>query len=188
MKSLLFLITNPLGLSTATIAIPQRLIHAFTGAYLILGALSFQYIYPRLLDKLPMLGALRKLAVWKNDSIFNLKFFMHGLLICAVSLLIVIAIYLAFDALKNKKANFKKAYLSGVVTSVPFCLGLILGSTLLLPIHHYLGLIPIFGIMATCCIQGALLRESYSANLVVSCYLIPVFIGIQFYALQLLRP
>lgn len=187
MKPLAALFIHPTKLVTAGITIPMTVIHILTAVYLVIGSLSFQYIYPRLLDKIPMLGHIRKLALWKETPLFSPKLYLYGLLLCLVILVLVLAVYAVAAGLKDRSVDLKKTYISGVVTIMPFLAGLILGMVLF-PIHYYFGLVPVVGLLILCCLQGGLLRECHGIGFTLSCYLIPVLMGIQFYAVYLVRP
>ena len=188
MKSILQMLVNPLGVASGRVKISQAAINVFAGVYLLLGAFAFQHIYPRLLDKMPMLGSMRKLAFWKENAFFNLQLFGYGLMVCAASLVLFIAVYVVGQLLKTGKVDMKQSTVAGLVTCIPFFLGLILGMVLLLPVHHYLGLLPFYGLLVACCLQGAILREVHGLSFALTCYLTPVLMGLQFYVISLLRP
>ncbi len=135
-----------------------------------------------------MLGAMRKLAVWKENVLFSPKLFGYGLLVCILTLLAMLLVYSLADAFKTKKVDYQKAYLAGVTSSLPFLLGLIAGSFILYPVHYYLGLFPVYGLLVGCCLQGLILEKSYSLDRTLVCYLLPALMGFQLYLLNLARP
>ena len=135
-----------------------------------------------------MLGSMRKLAFWKENAFFNLQLFGYGLMVCAASLALFIAVDAIGRLLKAGKVEITQSTVAGLVTCMPFFLGLILGMVLLLPVHHYLGLLPFYGLLVACCLQGAILREVHGLSFALTCYLTPVLMGLQFYVINLLRP
>lgn len=187
MKTILSLLANPSIASSGTIAIPIKLIHAITAIYLLLGSFAFQFLYPRLLDNLPMLGVLRKVQFWKNRSFFSPQLFSNGLLICGLILLVVFTVYTVTDWIKRKKVDVWKSYVVGIATIIPFLAWLVIGM-ILFPINPYLGLLPLFGLLVVCAVQGGVLRDSYDLGFILSCYLVPVLMGMQCYVFYLARP
>ncbi len=188
MKTALLLFRDPLGVATGKVPTDRRQLHFFAGIFLLLGAFAFQYIYPRLLDKMPMLGSMRRLAFWKEKTVFSAQLFGYGLLICAAVLVVFLIVHAVLSTISRHKLDFAQTYRSALVACLPFLLGLLLGMVLLVPVHHYLGLMPFFGLLVACCIQGSLLREALSLPFAFTCYLTPLIMGLQFYVINLLRP
>lgn len=154
--------------------------------------LIYQYIFPRLLDQLPILGGLRKagkLLTFSKDSTFDvgllLRFLLGAVLIIACwYLLALIAGFVSRDkALRSPVAALRQT----AACAVPFSIATLLALPLFF-VHYGAGLLPIVVLLFCTYIHHLSQVKFYRLTSAVAIYTSPLVWFIQIYCFTLVMP
>jgi hypothetical protein len=186
MKLLIILLIHPTYIFESSKRVPLLLLNIVVGAYLLLCGMSFQYLYPRLLNEIPFLGFMRKLWLANWNPGFDMELFLRGAAMGLVFLVVYMAVF-AFSGLVGRGKSLMVYYVAGVTTCIP------IGLTCALAIGaHYiepaLGLAPAYGLLVSGFLQAFFMKEVCGFNRSLTIYLSPLFLSIQVYLCSLLMP
>ena len=158
----------------------------------VLFGLVFQYLIPRLLDKIPFLGGIRKVAkfiTFSKDSAFDFELFVRFLLgavliIACWYLLALIAGLVSRDkALRSPVAALRQT----AACVVPFLIATILALPLFFA-HYAAGLLPIVALLFCTYIHHLSQVKFYRLTPAVAIYTSPLVWFIQIYCFTLVMP
>lgn len=186
MKLLLTLLVHPTQILNSSKRVPAALLAIVVVAYLLLCGMSFQHLYPRLLNEIPYLGSLRKLWMANWNPGFDPELFFRGAAMGVVFLVTYLVTYALAGTLGRGK-TLNVYMVAAVATCMPIGLtcGLAFGFHYIEPI---LGLVPVYGILVSAYLQAFFLKEVSSINRSIVIYISPVILGIQLYVCSLLLP
>ena len=171
---------------------PKYITLATMVSMVLICAFSFQYIYPRILDELPLLGTIRQATTLMNNAvIFNLPMFLRGLAMAISIFAVGFLVHLLSGRLLragNKQGWSTSQTLSSSTGSVvPLIYTSILG-TFLVDIHYSMGFLPLLGLMAGCCIHYGIQVNQQKIWRNLAIYLAPTVLGGQIYVIILFLP
>lgn len=186
MKLLLILLIHPTNIIKTSKQVPMVLLNIVAAAYLLLCGMTFQYLYPRLLNEVPYLGSLRKLWMANWNPGFDMELFLRGMAMGLVFILAYLAAY-ASAGLAGRARNLRSYYVASVTTCIPIGLtcALAFGFHYLEPV---LGLVPVYGLLVSSFLQAFFMKEVCGFNRSLTIYLCPVVLGTQVYICSLLLP
>jgi len=162
------------------------------GVTVLVFGLIYQYMFPRLLDQLPMLGGIRKvgkLLTFSKDAAFDfglfLRFLIGAVLIMACwYLLALIAGLVSRDkALRSPLAALRTA----AACAVPFTVATLLALPLFFA-HYAAGLLPIIVLLFSTYIHHQSQVKYYKLTPAIAIYTSPLVWFIQIYCFTLVMP
>ena len=186
MRLLLILLLHPTYLvrSQGPVSIPAMV--AFTCGYLAVCGMSFSYLYPRLLNRVPWLGFFRKFNPGTWNPRFDAELFIRGAsmgLVVFGSFAILFTVFLLCTG--------RRFFPHGILYALGNCIPILITCGVGFLFHHLyadLGLAPAFGLLASSCLQAFFLRDLCGVHRAVVVYLAPVMTAIQIYAIVQLLP
>ena len=186
MRLLLILLVHPAHLIKSRERVPTPLIHLMLLGYGAVCGMSFQFLYPRLLNNLPYLGALRKLHLGTWNPGFDLELFLRGSGMAVAILLISVVVYFLAGFL-GKRKSLAVCYLAGMSTCIPLAItcGLAFGFYF---IDKSLGLAPVYGLLVSAFLQAFYLRDLFRVNRALTLYSSPLVLSAQVYLCYYLLP
>ncbi|MEX0322125.1 MAG: hypothetical protein AB3N63_08205 [Puniceicoccaceae bacterium] len=186
MKLLLILLVHPTFIFKSSKHVPLLLLNIVVAAYLLLCGMSFQHLYPRLLNEIPYLGSLRKLWMANWNPGFNAELFFRGVAMGLVFLVVYMSVY-ATAGLAGRGKKVKVYYVAAVTTCMPIALtcGLAFGFHYIKPV---LGMVPVYGLLVSAFLQAFFMKEVCGFNRSLTIYICPVVLGLQLYLCSLLLP
>ncbi len=186
MKLLLILLVHPTYIFQSSKRVPVLLLNIFVGAYLLLCGMTFQYLYPRVLNEVPFLGFLRKLWLVNWNPGFDMELFFRGAAMGLVFLIIYFCVF-SLSGFVGRGKSLMACYVAGVATCIPIGVscGLAFGLYYLDPA---LGLAPVYGLLASGFLQAFFMKEVCGFDRSLTIYLSPLVLGLQVYICSLLLP
>jgi hypothetical protein len=188
MRQLFLLLLHPTHIVKGPLYVSVLLIQIAVIGFAATLGLTFQHLYPRLLNKVPWLGFLRKFSLANWNPAFDLEYFLRG----AGMALWIIGIYLvtylpAHWAGRIRGQAFPVCYLAALATATPLLITSAIGF-LFFYLHLSLGLFWLYGLVAGACLQATLLRELFQVPRALVVYLAPLVLAVQAYGCFRLLP
>jgi hypothetical protein len=186
MRLLIILLFHPTYLVRSQGPVPLPALGAFIGAYLLVCGMSFSYLFPRLLNKVPWLGFFRKMHPGTWNPRFDPELFIRGALMGSVvigSFAIIFTMLLA--------ARGRRAFPQGVLFALGCCIPILITCAVGFLFHYLyppLGLAPVFGLFASTSLQAFFLRDLCGLHRALVIYLSPTVTVGQLYLCFLLLP
>lgn len=188
MKLLLLLLLHPSRIIHTRDRVHPLVLHLFIAGYLWMCGMAFQFLYPRLLNNIPWLGALRKLNIANWEPAFNMELFLRGAAMAGMALVSFTLVYRCVAILMRRSGRgLYRCYLAGLSTCMPVLTTCSLGFGFYY-VADVLGLVPAYGLVTAACLHGIIMKDFCGAPRPVSIYLAPLVLSLQAYACYLLLP
>lgn len=186
MRYLLILLVHPTCAIRSKEAVSTPSLILFSSGYLLVCGLSFSYLFPRLLNRVPWLGFFRKLHPGTWNPQMNTELFLRG---AAMGLLVIASFSLVYLVLllARRMPFFPSSIVLGYATCIPILITCGCGY-----LFHYmnpaLGLLPVFGLFASTCLHAFFLRDRCGLHRGFVVYLAPLVTVAQLYGCFKLLP
>ena len=188
MKQLLILLLHPAYVVHSRGRVFVPFLHLLAAGYLGVCGYSFQFLYPRLLNNVPWLGALRKLDVTTWNPAFDPELFVRGVAMGFALLFSYLVVYSVMGLLgRGKGSVLVSAYLAALSTCVPILVTCALSFGFYY-LHDALGLVPGYGVLTAVCLHVIVLKDLYNCNRAFVVYFAPLVFSVQTYSIYLLLP
>ena len=188
MKLLLILLLHPSRIIHTRDRVHPFFLNLSVAGYLCMCGMAFQFLYPRLLNNIPWLGALRKLNIANWEPAFNMELFLRGAAMAGMALVSYTLVYWIVSFFVGRSGRGpSRCYLAGLAT----CMPILTTSSLAFGFYYLddvLGLVPAYGLVTAACLHGIILKDFCSAPKPLSIYLAPLILSSQAYACFLLLP
>jgi hypothetical protein len=186
MRHLLILLVHPVYAIRSREAVPVPALVLFITGYLFVCGISFSYLFPRLLNRVPWLGFFRKLHPGTWNPRMDEELFIRG---AAMGLVVIASFSLVYTSLllARRVRCFPDGILQAFATCIPILMTCAVGY-LFHYVHPSLGLAPVFGLFASTCLQAFFLRDLHGLHRTIVVYLAPAIAVGQVYGCFLLLP